>query len=81
MENMRFTIPWNIGVTGESTVELSMANDAEARKLAKSFERHGIVCTINGHWIQVEAGWETVFDMLRGAEGEEGGGTGIEDRK
>jgi hypothetical protein len=66
MADMKFTTPWNVGVTGESTIELSMANDAEARELAKLFERHGIVCNISGHWLQAEAHWETVFDVLRG---------------
>jgi hypothetical protein len=65
---MNFTTPWNVGVTGETTVELSMANDAEARELAKRFERHGIVCTISGHWLQAEAHWGTVFDILRGVD-------------
>src|SRR5579863_5360122 len=39
--NMKFTTPWNIGITGETTVELSMANDAEAREVAKHLERKG----------------------------------------
>ena len=62
---MKFTTPWNIGITGETTVEVSMANAAEARELAKHFERRGIVCDISGHWLQAEAQWGTVLDILR----------------
>ena len=63
---MKFTPPWNIGITGETTVELSMANDVEARELAKHFERKGIVCDISGHWLQAESHWGPVLDILRG---------------
>ena len=63
---MQLTPPWNIGITGETTVEVSMANAAEARELAKHFERHGIVCDISGHWLQAESHWATVLDVLRG---------------
>ena len=63
---MKFTPPWNIGITGETTVELSMANAAEARELAKHFERQGIVCEIDGHWLQAESDWASVLDALRG---------------
>jgi len=63
---MKFTTPWNIGITGETTVELSMANDAEAREVAKHLERKGIVCEISGHWLQAEAHWAAVIDVLRG---------------
>ena len=63
---MKFTTPWNIGITGETTVELSMANDAEARAVSKHLERKGIVCEINGHWLQAEAHWGAVLDVLRG---------------
>ena len=62
---MKFTTPWNIGITGETTVEVSMANAAEARELAKHFERQGIVCDISGHWLQAESHWGTVLDVLR----------------
>ena len=62
---MKFTTPWNIGVTGETTVELSMANDGEREKLAKHFERNGIVCAISGHWLQASPHWVTVLDVLR----------------
>jgi hypothetical protein len=63
---MKFTTPWNIGITGETTVELSMANDVEARAVSKHLERKGIVCEINGHWIQAEGHWGAVLDVLRG---------------
>ena len=63
---MKFTTPWNIGVTAETTVELSMANAAEARELAKHLERKGIVCEISGHWLQAESHWGTVLDVLCG---------------
>jgi hypothetical protein len=63
---MKFTTPWNIGVTGETTVELSMASDAEAREVAKHLERKGIVCEISGHWLQAESHWAAVVDVLRG---------------
>ena len=63
---MKLTPPWNIGITGESTVELSMANDVEARGIAKLFERKGIVCEIHGHWLLAESHWGTVLDVLRG---------------
>jgi len=69
---MKFTTPWNIGITGESTVELSMANEDEARELAKHLERNGIVCTISGHWLEAEADWGTLFDVLREPEGSPG---------
>lgn len=63
---MKLTTPFNIGITGETTVELSMANAAEARALAKLFERNGIVCTISDHWLQAEGPWESILDVLRG---------------
>ena len=63
---MKITSPWNIGITGETTVELSMANAAEAREVAKHLERKGIVCEINGHWLQAESHWGPVLDILRG---------------
>jgi hypothetical protein len=63
---MKFTTPWNIGITGDTTVELSMANNAEARELSKHLERKGIVCEINGHWLQAESHWGAVLDVLRG---------------
>jgi hypothetical protein len=63
---MKFTTPWNIGITGETTVELSMANAAEAREVSKHLERKGIVCEINGHWLQAESHWGAVLDVLRG---------------
>jgi hypothetical protein len=66
MCEMKLTTPWNIGITGETTVELSMANAVEARALAKHFERNGIVCAISGHWLQAESHWATVLEMLRG---------------
>jgi len=65
---MKFTTPWNIGITAETTVELSLANDVEARALAKHFERNGIVCRIDGHWLQAEAHWGTVLELLRGLD-------------
>jgi hypothetical protein len=67
-DNMKLTTPFNIGVTGETTVELSMANGDEARALAKLFERNGIVCTISDHWLQAEGPWEAVLDVLRGGK-------------
>lgn len=63
---MKITTPWNIGITGETTVELSMANAEEARALAKHLERKGIVCEIDGHWLQAESHWGIVLDVLRG---------------
>ena len=65
---MKLTTPFNIGVTGETTVELSMANDEEARHVGKLFERNDIVCTIDGHWLQAEGDWAMVLDILRGIE-------------
>ena len=65
---MKFTTPWNIGITGDTTVELSMANDVEAREVSKHLERKGIVCEINGHWLQAESHWGAVLDVLRGLD-------------
>jgi len=63
---VEFNAPWQIKIISEKTVDVELATQADAGKLAELLRSESIPFAVKGNTVHVESFWGDVFDVLRG---------------
>ena len=63
---MEFSVPWQIKIISETTVDVELASQADAGVLAERLKSESITLAVEGNTVHVESFWGDVFDVLRG---------------